>query len=512
MGINLTPSQFVIDKVDYRDFVNGNFTDKNVLFKSNPKLQPWEDLTRGQTLDYVASASPSIYGKSSMLDSFTRNRMTKYVNTEIVRWSLKGVSNWKILALENLQPGLSTPGIGHSDIPMKFSHNLWVSSDVVYNEMAPGVEFIVNGNAVGDGTGHIYTLQLKTLNEYDYVDPALLTSGDTWCKRGANHSEASNEYGSSITHGGPSILTFQTQLGSYSKSHEITDDAYHVMLRMRAYDNNGMCMTNYPDQYVHFKEAEFHAQCKYEREQSLFWGRDSGYNLIDPTTGLHRKSAPGVLEFYEDGNLVEYDEENLAIEFLEDAFRSFFYNRVSPENADITIKCGLALLELVNKALNDRYARSPIQRNASYYTKPGSSIAGSKQQGIALSEPQILELTMFPYGSIKFEHMPILDDVELNGALKHPKTGKPLTSYWGFVDDIGLGANNNLMHLIKKGSEYTTHLCGTYSPAGAIDGTNNRGFVPTHSRRSYQVLYSIIEGMMMKDTKRSLFLHPSVDC
>jgi hypothetical protein len=128
-----------------------------------------------------------------------------------------------------------------------------------------------------------------------------------------------------------------------------------------------------------------------------------------------------------------------------------------------------------------------------------------------MSRPQFFGFDMFPYGTIKFEHMAILDDVEMNGGMVHPGTGRPLTSYWGFVDDIGLGATNNVEHMILRNSEYMNYVCGAYSPAGPIDGTNNRGFVPTHSRRSYQSFYSIVEGIRCKDTKRTMFLHPAIE-
>lgn len=511
MAINLVPSKFQVDMISYKDFVYANYTDENVLFKKNPALKPWYDLTANKTLDYVASASPNIYGKnSSLLNAFTKNKTTQYIDSEYIKWSLKGTGKLKCYAVENLQPGNPTPGIDFGEIVMAFSHNLWVSSDTIYPECAPSVEFTVSGDAVSDGTNWLYTFQLKTRSEFDYVEPELLEPNITWCKRGANHSEASNEYGSSQIKGGPSVLTFQTQLGSYSKSHEVTDKAVHQFLRLKGKDANNCEMSNVPDQVVHFEEAEFIAECKYEREQSLFWGRDAGYNLIDPTTGLHRRTAPGMLECYEDGNLLEYDETNFTVDFLRDMFRSFFYGKVSPENANITVKCGIELLTLVNKALTKEYAMKPVQRPHDAYAKAGPSFPGSQQKGMKLSEPQFMGFDMFPYGTVCFEHLPILDDVEMNGGLVHPDTGRPLTSYWGFIDDIGLGQTNNLNHFILKGSEYLNHVCGAYSPAGAIDGTNNRGFVPAHSRRSYKVLYSIVEGMQMMDTKRTLFLHPGV--
>ena len=512
MAFNLIPSKFEIDNFSSKDLMYANYTDENVLFKTNPHHEMWQEVT-DNVLEYVATASPNIYGKeSSLLKSFSKNDAVRMVDSEWIRWSLKGGGGKvKCISMENMQPGNPTPGIHWSEILVKFSHEFWVSSDTIYPETAPSVEFTVQGAPVSDGTGFVYTLLLKTTDEFEYCEPELLEEGLTWCKRGATHSEASNEYGSSYFPGGPSLITYHTTLGSYSKSHEVTDKGLHQMLRIRAKDANGNEMKNYKDQVVHFSEAEFMAQVRYEREQDLFWGRDSGRNIIDPTTGYHRRTGPGMLEFYEDGNMLEYNEGNFTVDFLRNQFRDYWYGKVAPEKANIVVKCGIELLTLVDKALTAEYAKAPVQKMHDDFIKPGQSFPGSRQNGHTISRPQFLGFEMFPYGTIRFEHMPILDDVELNGGLVHPDTNRPLTSYWGFVDDIGIGATNNVELMILRGSEYMNYVCGAYSPAGAIDGTNNRGFVPTHSRRSYKILYSVMQGIRMKDTKRTLFLHPSVE-
>jgi hypothetical protein len=512
MAFNLLPSKFEIDEFSAKDLMYANYTDENVLFKTHPRHKMWQDVT-DSVLEYVATASPNIYGKeTSLLKSFSKNDAIRMVDSEWIRWSLKGGGGKvKCVSMENMQPGNQTPGIGWSEVYLKYSHEFFVSGDTIYPQTAPSVEFTVQGEGVSDGTGFVYTLILKTTDEFEYVEPELLEESLIWCKRGATHSEASAEYGSSYFPGGPSLLTFQTTLGSYSKMHEVTDKGLHQILRLRAQDSAGNYMPNIKDQVVHYSEAEFMAQCRYEREQDLFWGRDAGRNILDPTTGYHRRTGPGMLEFYEDGNMLEYNEANFTVDFLREQFRDYWYGKVTPAKANIVVKCGIELLTLVDKAITAEYAKAPVQKNFGDYVKDGASFPGSKQVGRTMSRPQFLAFEMFPYGEIRFEHMPILDDVEMNGGLVHPDTNRPLTSYWGFVDDIGIGSTNNVELMVLRGSEYMNYVCGAYSPAGAIDGTNNRGFVATHGRRSYQILYNIVSGVRMKDTKRTMFLHPGVE-
>jgi len=514
-AFNLVPSKYEISNMSMKDLHYANYTDENVLFKMNPQQgKLWEDLTDG-VIEYVASASPNIYAnEGSLMKYFSSRNAVRMVDNEWVRWSLKGTGKIKCLSMENLMPNNPTPGIGGSEILLKVNHNTWVPSDTVYPECAPTVEFTVQSDAIPDGTGYIFTLQLKSLSDFHYVDSELLDEGLTWCKRGATHSEASNQYGSSYVPGGPSLIQFQSHIGSYSKSHEVTDKGGMHILRMRGKKKMGngyKYMHHKHDYVVHFEEAEFMAQVRYEREQDLFWGRDAGYRIKDGSTGLYRRTGPGLLEFYEDGNMVPYSTENFTVDFLKEIFTTFFYGRVTPNKANIVVRCGIGLMMLVDKALNDEYAKRPIQRTREEYARAGRNFPGSNKKGLTLTSPQIFGFDLNPYGTIRFEHFALLDDVEMNGAWVHPETQMPITSYWGFIDDIGIGLNNNVEILRLRNSEFMTYTCGVYSPVGYINGRNDSGFTPAHSRRSYKVLYSINEGVRVKDTKRTLFLHPDFE-
>jgi hypothetical protein len=52
--MNLIPSQFEISKFGFNDFVNANYTDENALFKINPELNAWVNITKGKILEHVA--------------------------------------------------------------------------------------------------------------------------------------------------------------------------------------------------------------------------------------------------------------------------------------------------------------------------------------------------------------------------------------------------------------------------------------------------------------------------
>ena len=151
--MNLIPSQFEISKFGFNDFVNANYTDENALFKINPELNAWVNITKGKMLEHVADLTPSLYGKyGNMLDAFASNKTTEFVDAEFIRWSLKGTGQFKVMLLENMQPENLTPCIGHSVIELRFSHGLWVTGDTIYPETFPSVEFTIVKSEGGVGT------------------------------------------------------------------------------------------------------------------------------------------------------------------------------------------------------------------------------------------------------------------------------------------------------------------------------------------------------------------------
>lgn len=508
--MNLVPTQFAISKVTKKDLAIANYTSENVLLKANPRVKMWQDLTDG-VLEYVATQSPNIYGMhTSLIKSFSNANAIRYVNSEWVQWSLKGNGKAKVISMENMMPGVKTPGIEHSEITIKVNKNFWKSSDTVYPELAPTMEFTVQGDGVSDGTGFIYTLIYHTTEAMEYVDPSLLEQGLIWIKRGSTVSEGSREYGSSYV-GGTSFITFRSNLTSWSKSHETTDKGWATLLKLTAVDANGNKIPGFKDMIITFGEAEFEAQSKYEHEQVLFWSQAAGKNIIDPSTGYYRRIAPGMIQWYMDGNMTPYSTANFSVDHIKNIIRSFMYGRVMPKNSNIVVECGLGLLELVNDALTEKFSVRPIERSQDLYIKPGSSFPGSKQKGFTLTNPQFLGFDMFPYGSVEFKHLPILDNEELLGGLRHPVTGYPLTSYWGFIKNIGIGTTNNVELLKKKNSYFRTYQCGVWSPAGPIMGQNKRGFVATSGQRGYKLLAGDTFGTRVKDVKRTLFLHPAIE-
>lgn len=507
---NLVPSKFQINVISKKDMEIANYTDENALITVNPEI-PYFHTIMDQSLDYIASASPSIYASDGGLyKAFNNSNSVREVPTDVVRWKMKGTGKTKVISLENLMTGNPTPGINHSIVHLKLNKNIYQSSDTIYPEHEPSLRFSVQGNPVADGTGWIYSLVLHDRYDNSYVDPAYLASNVIWCSDGGSVSEGSGEYGSTWTQG-TSILVYESSLTSFAQQHEVTDKAYLYTIRLKAKNSKGQDMKGHPDLIMGVPEAEFLAQARYKREHKLFWGRSAGKSIADVSTGLYRRIGEGMIEFYEDGNTRPYHRNKFSTSFLKDIFRRFFYGKVKPGNANIKVQAGLGLMGLVDDALNKEYATIPVERRWADHVKPGSSYNGSATKGLHLSAPTFLGFDLKPYGTIEFVHLPLLDDIEMNGGRVDKKTGKPETSFWGLVSDLGIGTGNNVELLRQSNSEFYNYVCGMLSPVGFINRRkgSNTGFSSSHSKRSYSVHMGVTEGVRVKDTKRTMFIYPA---
>jgi len=272
-------------------------------------------------------------------------------------------------------------------------------------------------------------------------------------------------------------------------------------------------MKEYPDQIISYIEAEFIAQAKWEKELMLYYGRSSAGQIIDQSVGYEVNLGPGLLEFLEDGNVIPYPVTGGSIDMFVDYLQQIWFDRVSPENRNITIYTGQGGLMLWEQWINDKYSTSPIRTNFQDVTSSGQSYDPKNYSGRKYKTTYFTEYAIFPFGSLRVEHWSILDNMWLNGGLKHPETGFPLSSYDFIVLDQGLGdgGGSNIELLKRADSEVYTYQCGVWSPAGPINtGTGRGGFSSSGPERSYILYAADTFGLRVRDVSLTAWFKPAV--
>ena len=411
-GGNFANSKFRIDVVDRSTLKLANYTNKNVLLAANPEV-PYYHRMKRSALQYMHSEMPNIYGaaNTTFYDSFYGKKSgVEMVESDIVRHEMLGTGKTYCISKENLMIGEQYIGIAGSEITLKLDEQIFQSSDTLYPEKEPGYRFTVQGKPHNDGTGWIYKLQFHTTNPNSYVPQSVFTPGLTWMKDNATFGEGSNEWGSTYSHG-TSLLVFQSSLTSFSKQHKVSDEGHYQGIRIKSYNGN----MQIDEKLIGIDEATMVSQFNYEKQHTLFWGRAAGKNVKDISSGNARLIGEGAIEFFEDGNMTAYNRNrpNL-IGNIEDKLNKLIYGKIQPNKAQITIQAGLGLID---DGLTAKYSRTPVDKNYGDYIKSGASYNGSNTPGKKLTTPTFLEWDLKPYGSVRVEHLPVLDDVEMHGEL-----------------------------------------------------------------------------------------------
>lgn len=324
-----------------------NYADENVLLATHERAKGIIDLT-DPVIDYISTSAPSLVGKRTPLQDFLiKSGRERIIDGDWIKWKLKGTGEIAARSLQNLHPGVDCPGIQGTEFQLKLDVEWYVPGDVLYPECAPDVQVVIQGSEpIADGIGFIYNVVLVNSDLNSFFPPELLRENLKWVKLDSVYSEGSEGYGS--THfTGNSYIEFRSSLTDYGKTVEVTNKAHDLNLHVDACDMKGMKMKDYPTQIISYIEAEFLAQARWEKEQRLFFGRSGGRNIIDYTIGYHRRIGPGLLEFLEDGNVVEYPIEGGSLEMFVEYLQSVWWDRVSPDQRAVFISPFIKIIFII---------------------------------------------------------------------------------------------------------------------------------------------------------------------
>lgn len=499
----LNQSKFKIyqDKVKSEDYF-ANLTTENILL-ANYDSKGYDDLT-DNVVQYLTSNYPGLEKYQTGFLSFLRERgATRQVESARVRWKLKGSGKLQAFSKGNLQPENDYPGLEHSEFLLWLDVEWYRAGDTLSPEIDPRVQIVLQSDPVADGDGYRYSAQLATLEGSDYLDPEFLADGERWFKSGSSkYSEGSSGYGSFV-YGGISWVEFETELNKTGKTAEFTDEAHKVSLRAQLWDNTYQKLLDLPEQVLTLAEAEFLAQIEWEKEQDVLWGRYAGRNIIDSTTGMYRRTAPGVFDFLDDVASY-YPINGFSMDLLENELEVIGFDRIPKDQARIVVFTGREGLKGADIAIRRKYGESAVvSKYEDYVERVGP-------RNLMFKAPMFNAYEIPNYGVIVFEHLPALDDVSVGGP-KHPVTGKPLRSSEYVIMDVGIGMGDlaNVQALTRRNSKIMGYRCGTYSPAGPINSKDNKGFVITHPGRSFELFHGDEYGVFIKDITATRWIKPA---
>lgn len=488
-----------------------NYADENVLMHTY-NLQNWTDLTE-KVIQYLSSAREGLITNRTPLTDYLRGSgRTRTVDSENIKWTLLGTGEVQAYSVENLEEDNLYPGRQGSIFRLKLNVEWYQVGDVLAPGVDKTVQVLVAGEPSGAGDGFIYPVQLIDRNVNGYFPPELLAPELVWLKLDSVYGEASSEYGSTVFKG-TSYVEFETSMTDYGKEVTVTNKAHDLNLRLAACDEKGKKLENIPDQLISLIEANFLMETRWEKEMRYYYGRSGGKHLIDRSSGYHRRIGPGLLEYMEDGNIIPYPLEGGSIDYFIDWLQAIWYDRIPGKQRRVVIYTGEGGLRQMNDWITEKFNGSSIQTDFNTFVGKNGTTYDEGYTGLVHQTAFFTEIQMFPFGRIRFEHWPILDSEWLNGYVRHPRTGLPLSSYEYIALDYGMGdgGGNNIELLQKADSELWTYICGTWSPVGPIN-TKKGGsvFTATNGKRAYTLKHADTTGLRVKDITLTAHFKPAV--
>lgn len=508
-------SKFKVYEEPTKDKSWANYADENVLMYSYPNVRHVADLT-DPVMEYLSSARPSLVeGKRSPLMNWLKGRgAVREIDSDYISWKLKATGKVKAISVdapELLQGDFAeTPGQQDSLVPLVLDSDAYVIGDILAPNIAKGFQLLVEELPERYGQYYLYWTKNIDRNEHAYFPPELLKGGLKWCKIDSAYGEASSDYGS-VQFQGTSWIEFESSMHDGGKQARVTNKAHNLNLRVESIDIEGRKVLK--DQIISVIEAQMLFEVEMEKELRCYYGRSSGKNHIDKSSGYHRRIAPGLEEFLEDGNVIPMPIYGGSIDMMMNYVNQVWFDTVPYADRVIVFGTGQGGLQQANDWITAKYNGSQIQSDFNTFVGKQGTTYSKEYEGLVFQTAYFTEIQMFPWGRIRFEHWPILDSRDLNGDLLHPETGLPLASYEYIAMDQGFGdgGGNNIELLKRKDAEAWDYICGTWTPLGPSNRRRgNSTFTATHKGRYYDLVWADTYGMRVKDITKTLWFKPAV--
>lgn len=402
-------------------------------------------------------------------------------------WEMKDADTRPLVILENVeQASNTTPGKFKRKFKIKTDENWYKTTDVI----SPGTStkkyncVIVDG-PVRHGDGYVYTVQLVTTNDLEFVPVKLLKPGQHWGKGYSISGEAA-EKGGSTQFSMP--VAFKNKLSKFRKEYRITDYASTEVLRVALPDSNG----NMQKSWIRYADVEFMKQW-YEELEYARWYASSGDVYQD--NGRPYQTGPGIQEQLADGHIEYYNK--LSIPLLDAYLMDIFYGRVAPGKSgrNITAFTGEYGMAAFHEAVSDIMKKRGLIRNIEVFTDKVQSEYNNNALAYGM---QFVQYNLTNGGSLRLIHNPMYDNRKIHTEVD-PISGKPVESMrFTFLDFAGEAGKSNIKVTKKEGGDFFSYVCGNYGPYGP----NNKNMNPAHAGDYYEMHIGAHEGIHIEDVTK----------
>jgi hypothetical protein len=513
MAINIKPpsaSEFAIgfEQSGADKYFTGNFTYDDLLLAHGNHMKDYTDLTQ---------VAKGFYSQYSLTLSEERNPFYEFlagvgiqdIKDNFVRWRIYSKPDRRAISMGNPNTLAECYGAGGFSFKIRLDVDWYGPSDLLAPIRNKRCIVLVESESKNVGGAYEYDVIMLTRPENAEVFPSeYFKDGDYWIKMGAVASDlGSNEY-SSIQFGWDwAYIEFEVPMHTMQYKISVEEEAHekwgNIELARCLPDGEPMPGTG---KLSNFLEMEAMAQIEKEKEMYLIYGQMTDH-LVDETTGRRKTTAPGLMQFLEEGNTIPYHPSANGLDRMMNEIDGIWYDRIPIAQRRLLLYTGQGGYKLFNEWVRQKFNTEPV--TIPYDFVLGSSTSADTGKTAYQYNPPQFTSYKLDFGEVTIAMWPLLDDTRLNGVLM-PHTQYPVSSYEFIAFDIGFGEPN--VQLLRRSSkDFMSFIPGMWSPFGRVGQDNPVFKVPVDtSFWGYHWIYRASFGLLVMDTSRLLRFIPSV--
>lgn len=386
---------------------------------------------------------------------------TRILNNREYGWRLIGDLERPIKVLRNLGDGGSTPGLYNQTFRVVLAEKEFVSGEVLIPDDRE-YPVIVEGDAIQDGEGFIYTLRLLNPDSAAFIPPALIAAGKEFSKDYSAFEEGSSRSGIT-TYGSP--FEMRNHLTTQRKTREITGSAQtDVMAIVMKDPASGKSSFLWADVQEWTFLAQWYRELDRSQLYSVYNANPNGTVSLKGETGRPVYIGAGLRQQISPSNKRYYTQltENVIREFMID----LTYNVKGDGDAKFIAMAGWGFMDAFDRAMKESIKGWTLV-DSTFITGSGQNLTLGGQF-LTYKGINGIEMTVV--------HQPLYDDPIHNRKL-NPLTGRPVESYRATFIDYGMyNGESNIMKVAKKDREAVMwYTGGSTSPAGHSTSASRLG-------------------------------------
>lgn len=508
------PSGFMInfEQSGADKYFTGDFRYEDLLLAYGHHMTNYTDLTQ---------LAKSYYSQYSTTLSENKNPFYEYlagagiidVDENFIRWRVYSKPDRRAIGLGN--PNAETAdgcyGVGGFSFKISLDVNWYGPSDLLAPLRNKRCIVKVESECKPVGAGYEYEVTLLQDPQAAEVFPAeYLAESEYWIKLGNVASEfGSNEWGT--IQFGMDWAYVEFEVGLHTMQYKISVEAeahekWGNIELARCNIDTGEPIPG-TGKLTNFLEMEALAQIEKEKEMYLIYGQATKH-LVDRQTGHRMTTAPGLMQFLEEGTTIPYDPSANGLDAVFAQFDSFWEDTIVPSNRKIVFYTGRGGYKVFNEWVRQKFQTQPVDIPFDFILDKNAPSGDTGKTTYRFNPPQFTSYKL-DFGEVTIALWPLLDDRRVNTVMM-PGTNHPVSSYEFIAFDVGFGEPN--VRMVKRSSrDFMTVVPGMWSPLGPANERNPVWKQPGDTGFwGYSWLYRCSFGLVVMDPSKMLVLKPSI--